>query len=114
MTLTLFFHFLLAIVAVEAMTEIITKSEVVSPVREFFFNKRKIKIFDWIYSLLNCGYCTSVWIGVFVSIIWFCFDSKFLDIIFIGLVFHRLSNMLHFIIDRLNKDRTRDVNLEDL
>jgi len=114
MTWSLLFHFLLAIVAVEALTEIITKSEVFSPIREFFFNRRKSKIFDWIHSLFDCGYCTSVWIGMFISIGWFCADSLILDIIFIGLVFHRLSNMLHFMIDRLNKDRTRDVSSKDL
>ena len=114
MTLTLFFHFLLAIVAVEAITEIVTKSEVFSPIREFFFNRRKSKIFDWIHSLFDCGYCTSVWAGVFISILWFCVDSMFLDMIYIGLVLHRLSNMLHFMIDRLNKDRTRDVSSKDL
>ncbi len=111
MTISLFFQFLLAIVVVEAITGIITKSEIFSPIREFFFDRRENKIFHWIHELLDCGYCTSVWIGGFVSIGWFYFDSKILKVIFLAFALHRLSNMLHFIIDRL--DRTREIDLED-
>ena len=105
--------FLLAIVVVEAITNIITKSQFFSPVKEFFFNRRKNKLFNWIHELFDCGYCMSVWIGWFVYICWFCFDSRIISIIFIGFALHRLANVLHFVIDRLNQDRTRDLNLED-
>jgi len=106
--------FLFAIVVVEAITNIITKSVFFSPVREFFFNRRKNKLFKWVHSLLDCAYCTSVWVGWFVYICWFCFDSTIIDVIFMGFVLHRLANVLHFVIDRLDQDRTRDLNLEDL
>ncbi len=106
--------FLFAIVLVEAITNIITKSIVFSPVREFFFNRRKNKVFDWLHSLFDCSYCMSVWVGLFVYICWFCFNSGIIDVIFMGIVLHRLSNILHFIIDRLDQDRTRNLNLENL
>jgi hypothetical protein len=99
---------------VEAITNIITKSVFFSPAREFFFNRQQNKLFNLIHELIDCAYCTSVWIGWFVYICWFCFDSMFVDVIFMGFILHRLSNVLHFSIDRLDQDRTRDSNLEDL
>ena len=107
------FKFLFAVVVVEAITNILTKSVFFSPLREFFFNHRRNKLFNIINELLDCSYCTSVWIGWFVYICWFGFDSVIIDVIFMGFVLHRLSNVLHFTIDRLDQDRTRDLNLED-
>ena len=105
--------FLFAIILVEAITNVITKSQFFSSTREFFFNRRKTKLFNWIHSLLDCPYCFSVWAGLFVYICWFCFDSIIINILFMGIVLHRLSNVLHFIIDRLDQDRTRSLDLED-
>ncbi len=105
--------FLLAIIVVEAITNIITKSDFFRPVREFFFNRKKNKLFEWAHSLIDCAYCTSVWVGLFVYICWFYFDSIIINIVFMGIALHRLSNVLHFIIDRLDQDRTRSLNLED-
>ena len=102
--------FLLAIIVVEGITNIITKSMFFSPIREFFFNRRKNKLFYLIHDLLDCSYCFSVWAGWFVCLCWFYFDSKIIDVVFIGIVLHRLSNVLHFIIDWLDKKRPRDLN----
>jgi hypothetical protein len=110
----LIFKFLFAVVVVEAITNIITKSIFFSPVREFFFKRKKNKLSNWVHELLDCAYCTSVWVGFFVYICWFCFDSVIINVIFMGFALHRLSNVLHFTIDRLDQDRTRDLNLEDL
>ena len=106
--------FLFAAVVVEAITNIITKSQFFSPIREFFFNRRENKVFNWFHSLFDCSYCMSVWIGLFVYICWFCFNSRIINVVFMGIVLHRLSNVLHFIIDRLDQDRTRGLDLEDL
>ena len=106
--------FLFTIVLIEAITNIITKSQFFSPVREFFFNRRKNKLFNFVHNLLDCPYCTSVWVGLFVYICWFYFDSIIINVVFMGIAFHRLSNVLHFIIDRLDQDRTRSLNIEDL
>jgi len=105
---------LFAIIVVEAITNIITKSVVFNPIREFFFNKRKNKVFDWMHNLLDCPYCTSVWVGLFVYICWFCFNLRIINIIFMGFVLHRCANVAHSIIDHLDQDRTRDLNLDNL
>lgn len=114
MTLNEILHFLLCVIATEAITELITKSEIFKPLREFFFNHRNKKLFNWIHDLATCGYCTSVWVGWFVVSVWFYLDQlvnqkftmfMFVKLFFIGLVFHRLSNMLHFFIDWLNERR---------
>lgn len=95
---------LFAIVLTEAITQIITKSELFKPIRKFFFNRRKNKFCSYIHDLLDCGYCTSVWVGWFVVIAFLYLNSVILNVFFAGLVLHRLSNILHFIIDRINKE----------
>jgi len=112
--LTILFVYLLVILSLviftEAVTEIITKSELFDPIRKFFFNRRKIKLFKFVHALLDCGYCTSVWVGLFSAFIFFFVDNVVFNIFFMGIVLHRLSNVLHFIIDRVN--RNSDLNLE--
>lgn len=93
-----------AIILTEAITQIITKSELFRPVRKFFFDRRKNKLCSYIHDLLDCGYCTSVWVGWFVVIAFLYINSVILNVFFAGLVLHRLSNILHFIIDRIQKD----------
>jgi hypothetical protein len=108
-------YFLLCLIIVEAITEIITKSMLFSPVRAFFFNRRHKKyigkFFEFVHDLLDCGYCTSVWIGFAVSYFIFCVDSEdtVIDVIIFGFVFHRLSNILHYLIDILDLKRPRDL-----
>jgi len=93
------------VVFIEALTEIITKSEITEPIRKFVFEKgHKNKFFNWLHRLLDCGYCTSVWIGLFAALLLFRglhLISPYLDWIFIGLILHRLSNVFHFIVDRI-------------
>ena len=105
--------FILTIVLVESITEILTKSELFSPLREFFFNRRdRSKICKWFNNLLECGYCTSVWVSWFVVFMWYLKPENVLVYIFFGgLILHRFANMLHFLIDRLNSNRTRDLDL---
>lgn len=95
---------LFVIILTEAITQIITKSELIRPIRKFFYDKRKNKFFSYIHDLFDCGYCTSVWVGWFVVIAFLYLNSVILNVFFAGLVLHRLSNILHFIIDRINKD----------
>jgi hypothetical protein len=99
---TLFILFL--VILTEAITQIITKSELFKPIRGFFFKRRKNRFYNYMHDLLDCGYCTSVWVGWFVIITFLYIDSVILNVFFAGLILHRLSNILHFIIDRINKD----------
>jgi len=95
---------LFAIVLTESITQIITKSELFKPIRGFFFKRRENKFCNYLHDLLDCGYCMSVWVGWFVVIAFLYLDSVILNVFFAGLVLHRLSNILHFIIDRIQKD----------
>lgn len=97
--------FFLAVVLTEAITEIITKSEFFSSLREKIFKMAKTNnFFSWIHSLLCCGYCFSVWAGWLTAILFFK-DMHFihwaLDWFFIGIVLHRLSNLWHNVMDRI-------------
>ncbi len=94
----------LLVIFTEAVTEIITKSELFNPIRKFFFNKRKNKFFNFIHELLDCGYCVSVWVGLFSAYIFFFMNNAVFNVFIIGIVLHRLSNVLHFIIDRINRN----------
>lgn len=101
--LQLVLKLVLATILTEAVTEIVTKSQLFLPIRRFFFKRKKYKVFNFIHDLLDCGYCTSVWIGVFASIYLYHQSFGFIMLFLIGLVIHRLSNILHFIVDRTNK-----------
>ena len=97
--------FILSIVATEAITEILTKSNLFEPFREFLFNRKQYKVCAWLHDLLDCGYCTSVWVGWFIAF-FILFDvnliHRYIDWFFIGLVLHRLANVQHFLIDKLD------------
>ena len=97
----------MAIIITEAITEVVVKSELFFPFRAYLFEKGKNNsFFKWFHSLIDCGYCFSVWAGLFISFIFFRESSflmyKYIDWIFIGIVIHRLSNILHFLIDRVH------------
>lgn len=103
--------FLLAVVLTEAITEILTKARLLEPIRQRVFDKiEEGNFFEWLNELMDCGYCVSVWVGWFIALLLF-YDSnivcKGVDWFFIGLIFHRLSNVLHFIIDRINRNHTK-------
>lgn len=91
------------IVLIEAVTNILSKSDIFEPVRAFFFKHCK-----FIHNLLDCPYCTSVWVGVGSFFLLYLYtDDKlpiFVTLLCMGVVFHRLSNILHHIIDRIDSN----------
>ena len=101
-----FIKFLLSIILVEAITEIVVKSELFNPFKAKIFRLgQKNRFFNWLHKLLDCGYCFSVWSGMLVSILFFRDIGLFhwsLDWFFIALVLHRLSNLYHNINDRIH------------
>lgn len=100
------FEIIKFIILTEALTELLVKSEIFKPLRAYFFNGRKNnKIFDFIHSVLDCGYCTSVWIGCFLSTFFILlgFEYTIINVFIFGLIIHRMSNVLHNMIDRFNK-----------
>ena len=95
------------IVLTETLTELIVKSEILSPFRKFFFDRKANKLFNKIHELLDCGYCTSVWIGWFFGILLFrehILINEYVDWFFVGLLLHRASNFLHNFYDRIYKE----------
>lgn len=83
---------LLAIVYVEAMTEIIIESDIFFEVRNSLTRRN-----NYFGKLFSCGYCMSVWVsasiawaldGVITGFVLFDFVVKLF-------VLHRLSNVLH-------------------
>lgn len=106
--LLILFKLLLAIVTTEAITELVVKSEFFHPLRKTIFKLGKhINIFNWVHSLLDCGYCFSVWSSALVTFL--LFKSDFLRFGLEGLLamgvftlfIHRLSNLFHSIMDKI-------------
>jgi hypothetical protein len=96
------------IILIEAITGIISKSELFSPIREFFFNHRNNRILKFIHEITDCSYCTSVWVSLFCTGMLYLYKinimPQLLALFFMGVVLHRLSNILHFIIDRIDSN----------
>jgi hypothetical protein len=102
------------IIAIEATTGILVKSDIFKPVRAFFFERRTKKTFKFIHNVLDCSYCTSVWVGLFYATMLALYIVNalphILALFFMGLVLHRLSNILHFIIDRIDSNHNYDLD----
>ena len=94
------------IIATEAATNLIVKSEFsIRFIKKPLFNWRRFKVCSFIHDILDCGYCTSVWSALILSLF---FVTNKLDLLIIILVLHRMSNLLHFIIDWFDLKRPRD------
>jgi len=101
---------ILFVIATEAATNLITKSEFsIRFIKKPLFKWRRFKFFDFIHDILDCGYCTSVWTALILSL--FFITNKF-DFLIIVLVLHRMSNLLHFIIDWFDLKRPRDFEFD--
>jgi hypothetical protein len=108
------------LVAVEALTELISSSAIMFPIRDWFSKpipeddadkttnvlvakKRSVfkRFYYWLRAfigeLLNCGYCTSVWVaGAAAFVVPGTIPGWPLPTILMKwLVLHRLSNLLH-------------------
>lgn len=106
-------NILIAAFATEAITQLLTKSEFSSRFlkKPLFKYRKKIKFFQFIHDILDCGYCTSVWAAI-IPTIWLFTDH--LDVVITILILHRLSNLLHFLIDFFDMKRPRELDLEEL
>ena len=102
-------NFIMSIILTELLTELVVKSYFFEPVRKFFFTRQEINLFyNKISYLLECGYCFSVWAAIFSTYLCNLLynrdglqNSGVLNLLIISLIVHRLSNVWHFIIDRL-------------
>jgi len=111
--MVLLFKIILAIITTEAITQLLTKSEFSTRfIKKPLFKWRGNKFFGFLHDILDCGYCTSVWAAI-IPTIWLFKSTLVLDIFITALVLHRLSNILHFIIDWLDEKRPRDFILDE-
>jgi len=95
------------IILIEAITNILTKSDIFKPLRAYLFGSNN-KVLRFIHNILDCPYCTSVWVSL-SSILLLCLYlnnllPRILALFFMGVVLHRLSNILHFVIDRVDSN----------
>ena len=96
----LIYKILCAIIATEAITELMTSSAVFEPLRKFFFKRKENKLMDWIHELFDCGYCFSVWAAALCCVLLFI-DHIVVDTFLIFMVLHRASNVLHDIFSKI-------------
>jgi hypothetical protein len=92
-------YVLFLVILTEALTELVIKSEIFEPVRNLFF-----KLGSWLETLFKCGYCFSVWVAlgaVLISQVHYPLTGQpWLDLGLTALIVHRLSNILHNVIDK--------------
>ena len=98
---------IVTVISIEAITGILCKSELFRPIREFVFESNN-RVLKFIHNILDCPYCTSVWVSLFCTVMLYLdvinLLPQILALFFIGLVLHRVSNVLHFIIDRIDSN----------
>jgi hypothetical protein len=100
-----FLEIICLVIFIEAVTNIISKSELFSPFRAFLLRNSKNKFIEFAHSIIECPYCLSVWMGLFSMNMFYFYRHNLLHDVFIWFMFaiilHRLSNILHYLIDKL-------------
>lgn len=88
---------ILLVIFIEALTEILTTSSIFEKPRMLLARNA------FLGELIHCGYCTSVWVSLSVAwIIPFALTPYFwLNYLLTVFVLHRLSNILHELIQKL-------------
>ena len=93
------FYLFCVVVATEAVTELAIKSQIFLPLRRFLSSKSQ-----FMQELLSCGYCFSVWVATAAVLsVGISIPLSEWGIVNYGisiLVVHRLSNVLHNVIDK--------------
>jgi len=97
--------FLLTALLVEAITGILVKSELFLPVRKYLFESN-YRIFKFVFRILDCPYCTSVWVSLFCVCMLYLYIigmlHEILALFLLGIILHRFSNIIHHLIDRID------------
>ena len=100
----IFVNLIIPVILTEAVTELLVKAKITEPIRAWLFDRRKTNKFcKFLHELLDCGYCCSYWIGTFMSIIFIdtILINEYVSWLLFGLIIHRMSNLWHFVIDRV-------------
>jgi hypothetical protein len=112
----LFFILILLIINIEAVTNILSKSDIFKPVRRFLFNRSNNRSIRFLHDLLDCPYCTSIWVSllyvtIFCMVEVYALSSAFMFVMLV-IALHRMANLLHHVIDRVDKNSGYDVLLD--
>lgn len=96
-----FIVFILMVIAVEAISEIITSSDIFVGLRGWFSRQENL-ILNFISRMITCGYCCSVWVSGTLawSIPLSLTGYWFIDIVINTFAVHRLSNWYHEFMSR--------------
>ena len=118
----IFLIIILLALAVEAVTEILTSSELTEPFRLVWKRYtypdgqpstgfgQYVKV--WLDKLITCGYCTSVWVAAFFAVLVpMLFESAFVNWLCFVFVLHRLANWIHIIFELIKKGRIKTYDL---
>ena len=102
----------LGIICTEAVTELVVHSEIFRPLRE------KIGSYsEFTFTLINCGYCFSVWTAAFFSLVLgpnLPCSSRLLNFLVWLLFFHRCSNFLNDFADKYFPNKSSlEVNFDE-
>jgi hypothetical protein len=119
--LVLLVIYLLSAVAVEAISEIITSSDITFGFRAWIKrlaypedptkSSKFRKIIAWFDKLISCGYCTSVWIAAGISFAVPKPVDGVLGWVICIFVLHRISNLLHVIYELIKKGRVKTYDI---
>jgi hypothetical protein len=83
-------------IATESIVNLLFNAAPLQGAREWIIRKTPALYSSRMEShLLECKYCTSVWVGIFLSFTLYFLWCDFVGILCAGLVFHRLSNFIH-------------------
>ena len=93
-------YFIILPIAVEALTTILIDSSIFYKIRE----KITSKDMPFFSELIQCKYCFSFWVTIFIIYIG-TFNIRFLYIFIMILVVHRLSNTYHFLFDIIREKK---------
>lgn len=92
--------FIFAVLLTELLTELVIKSEITKPARDFIKSKG-----SWLETLFSCGYCFSVWaafgVAFLLGLAYNLTGWYWVDLTLTSLLIHRLSNYLHNFNDKI-------------
>lgn len=89
---------ILLIIAVEAIVELIFLAGPLQSIRQWLITRTSWLSFTEYGHLLECKYCMSVWIALFLVLCYYLIPEKVFHFILLIFVVHRLSNLLHICI----------------
>ena len=99
---------LVMIVLIEALTELVYKAAPLQGIRSWIIGVTPFLRSKEMGHLLECKYCTSVWIGFFVVLVGTYLDYELIRVFALMIVFGRLSNYVHILYSMI---RDKQLNL---